>query len=82
MKYQKSKKMRFYFDQEADVLYLSKGKPLKQDSSKEIGEDMVMRFNPNTGEVTGLTILNFTKRTSKKPADYNLPFEVELHPLL
>lgn len=74
--------MRFYFDQEADVLYLSKGKPSKKDSSREIGEDVVMRFNPKTGSVTGLTILNFTKRTSKKAADYNLPFEVELHPTI
>lgn len=82
MKFQKSEKMRFYFDQEADVLYLSKGKPSKDDSSREIGEDIVMRFNPKSKQVTGLTIINFTKRSSKKSTDYNFPFEVELHPLI
>lgn len=82
MKYQKSKKMRFYFDQEADVLYLSKGKPSKADGSSEIGEDVVARYNPSTKEITGLTILNFAKRASKKTIEYNLPFEVELHPLI
>ncbi len=82
MKYKKSKGMRFYYDKEADVVYFSKGKPSKQDSSREIDEDVVMRFRSKTGEVTGLTILNFSKRTSKKPAVYNLPFDVEMRPLI
>lgn len=82
MKYKKSKGMRFYYDQEADVVYFSKGKPSKKDSSREVGEDVVMRFKSETGEITGLTILNFSKRTSKKPAVYNLPFDVEMRPLI
>lgn len=82
MRYQKTKKMRFYYDQEADVVYFSKGKPSKQDSSREIGEDVVMRFNPKTEQITGLTILNFSKRTSRKPVMYNLPLDIEMRPLL
>lgn len=81
MKYQKNKLMRVYFDQEADVFYLSSGNPSKQDSSREVEEDVVMRFNPKTGEVTGLSILNFSKRVSKKPAKYDVPFGVEIYPL-
>ena len=80
MKYKKGKGMRFYYDQEADVVYFSKGKPSKEDSSREVGEDVVMRFNSQTGQITGLTILNFSKRTSKKPAVYNLPFDIEMRP--
>lgn len=82
MKHQKSKQMRFYYDKEADVVYFSKGKPSKKDSSREIGEDVIMRFNSKSGETTGLTILNFSKRTSKKPAVYNLPVDVEMRALI
>lgn len=72
----------YYYDKEADVLYISKGKPSKKDASREIGEDMVVRYAPKTETVTGLTILNFSKRTSEKVSDTELPFEVELHPLV
>lgn len=82
MKHQKSRGMRFYYDKEADVVYMSKGEPSKEDSSRETGEDVIMRFKSETGEITGLTILNFSKRTSKKPAVYHLPFDVEMRPLI
>lgn len=82
MKYRRSKKMQFYYDQEADVLYLSKGKPSKKDMSEEVGEDVVMRFKPKTKEVTGITVINFSKRSNKNSSDVSLPFEVELYPLI
>ena len=52
----------FYYDREADVLYFSKGSPYPEQESQEIGDDLVVRLNPKTHEVEGLTILNFSSR--------------------
>jgi uncharacterized protein YuzE len=55
-------KLSFYYDREADVLYFSKGNPYPEQESQEIGDDMVVRLNPKTREVEGITILNFSRR--------------------
>jgi uncharacterized protein YuzE len=55
-------KLNFYYDREADVLYLSKGNPYSEQDSQEIGDDIVARLNPKTREVEGITILNFSRR--------------------
>jgi uncharacterized protein YuzE len=54
------KEVRFHFDREADVLYLSVGKPQKA-KSIEVGEDFVLRLHPKSGQAIGLTIINFAK---------------------
>ena len=55
-------KLNFYYDREADVLYLSKGNPYPEQDLQEIGDDVVVRLNPKTREVEGITILNFSRR--------------------
>lgn len=55
-------KLSFYYDREADVLYFSKGNPYPGQESQEMGDDMVVRLNPTTREVEGITILNFSRR--------------------
>ncbi len=67
-------KMMFWFDKEGDILDISIGKP-KKAISKEIGDDVLLRIDPNTREVVGFTILNFEKRfkDSKKPEEISLP---------
>ena len=77
-----SKNLNIFYDTEADVLYFSKGTPSREDISDEVGDEVVIRKNPKTKEVTGFTILNFSKRSSKKSSRVYLPFEVELHPLI
>jgi uncharacterized protein YuzE len=47
------------YDEEADVLYISFGKP-KASEVHDTGEDLLIRFDPATGEITGFTILNFS----------------------
>jgi uncharacterized protein YuzE len=54
------KEVQFHYDREADVLYLSVGKPQKA-KTIEVGEDFVLRLNPKSGAVIGLTIINFAK---------------------
>ena len=78
----RGKNLNLFYDSEADVLYFSKGIPSGRDISDEAEDEVVIRKNPRTKEVTGFTILNFSKRTTKKSSRVNLPFEVELHPLI
>ncbi len=78
----KIKNFQLEYDKEGDILYLTRGKLTKEDSSEELGDDVVVWKNKKTKEVNGFTVLNFSKRASKKTPKLNLPFEVELHPLI
>lgn len=75
---QKSKYLNLYYDREADVLYFSKGTPSAKDISDEVNDEVVMRKNPDSGEITGFTILNFSKKSKKPSQSFQLPFEVNL----
>ncbi len=48
------------YDREADVVYISFGKPRKA-VSEEIDPYVVVRRDPKTKEILGITITNFTK---------------------
>ena len=52
-----------FYDKEGDVLYLTIGEP-QEAISKEMDNDVLLRVHPETGEVVGLTILNFVTRFS------------------
>ncbi|MDP3758833.1 MAG: DUF2283 domain-containing protein [Candidatus Daviesbacteria bacterium] len=78
----KTKNFKLEYDKEGDILYLSKGALTKEDTSEELEDDVVIWRNKKTSEVSGFTVLNFSKRTSKKSSNINLPFEVELHPTI
>jgi len=56
-----NKKVYSFFDKEADVLYLSFGEPVYSEVL-ENGSDALIRFNPETNEMTGVTILNFSDK--------------------
>lgn len=81
MKAKTKSDLNYLYDQEADVLYISKGKPSKYDISDEIGDDVVARFDPKTREVRGLTIINFAARTRSKARNIKLPFDIKFTPL-
>lgn len=66
--------LNIYYDKEADVLYVSKGKPSARDETFETKDEVVVRKNPKTGEVKGFTVLHFLKRGSKEPT-ITLPFQ-------
>lgn len=74
---QKSKNLNLYYDTEADVLYFSKGTPSAQDESDETADEVVIRKNPQTKEITGFTILNFSKRSKKTNQNIKLPIKVD-----
>ena len=76
------KNFKLEYDKEGDILYVTKGQLTKEDTSEELGDDVVIWKNKKSHDVSGFTVLNFSKRSSKKTGKINLPFEVELHPLI
>lgn len=55
--------MQLAYDREADVLYLSIGDP-RPAISRELGDDILLRIDPETGAVIGLTVLNLSTRAT------------------
>ena len=53
-----AKGLTVYYDEHADVLYLSHGEP-KAAISDEIDEGILLRRDPRTQAVVGLTIIDF-----------------------
>ena len=66
--------MQLAYDREADVLYLSIGEPHPA-ISREVGDDVLLRIDPQTGAVVGLTVLNLSTRGSAEI----LPIAIDLH---
>lgn len=73
-----SKKLNIFYDSEADVLYFSKGTPSREDISDEAADEVIIRKNPKTKDVTGFTILNFSQKSKKSSKSFKLPIEVDL----
>jgi uncharacterized protein YuzE len=57
-------KIDFDYDKEADVLYISFGKPREAKDSIEVEDGVIYRIADN--EVVGITITDFKARTLKK----------------
>lgn len=55
-------KLVFQYDQVGDILYINKCAPYAEQESEEIGDEMIARLNPVSGEVENLEILFFSKR--------------------
>ena len=54
--------LNWEYDEEADVLYISVGKP-RSAVGVDIGEGVVVRYDKVKKEVVGLTIIGFQART-------------------
>jgi len=62
------------YDREADVLYISFGKPRRAEGL-DIGDGTILRIDPKTEEVVGITILNFKARAEKEVEGGDLGLE-------
>jgi len=58
----KDKALDIEYDEQADVLYISFGKPEPADDSEEVN-DVIYRFREN--ELVGITIPSFMLRTTR-----------------
>ncbi|MGH7812632.1 MAG: DUF2283 domain-containing protein [Candidatus Binataceae bacterium] len=54
------------YDEEADVLYVSVGKP-RAAVTDETGEGLLVRKDPATGEIVGVTVLDYEQRFNRLP---------------
>ena len=57
----KKENLDWDYDEEADVLYISIGKPSKS-LGVDIGEGAIVRYIEDTGEVVGLTLMGMKER--------------------
>jgi len=59
---EKKERIKWDYDAEADVLYISFGNP-KNAEGVDIGEGTIIRIEPDSREIIGVTILNPLHRT-------------------
>ena len=59
---EKKNKIKWDYDAEADVLYISFGNPSNAEGV-DIGEGTIIRINTVSKEITGITLLNPLHRT-------------------
>ena len=73
-----AEKLTFQYDRGTDILYISKREPYAEQTSEELGDEIVARLNPNTGEVESLEVLFFATRLLRKDV-FELPVSAEMH---
>ncbi len=52
--------LRFSYDKQGDILDIAIGRP-KVAVSREVTDDVFVRFDPKSRKIIGFSILNFTK---------------------
>jgi len=55
-------KLTFEYDREGDILYINTRPPYPEQESEEIGDEVIARFNPSTGQIENLEVLFFSTR--------------------
>ena len=55
-------RLTFKYDREADILYVNRKLPYSEQESEELGDDVIVRRNPKSGEVENIEILFFSTR--------------------
>ncbi len=73
-----AEKLTFQYDRDADVLYISTRAPYAEQECEELGDEVVGRLNPSTGEVESVEVLFFSTRLLQKNI-FELPVTAEFH---
>ena len=71
-------KLAFQYDREADILHISSRPPYPAQESEELGDDVIARLNPQTGDVESLEVLFFSSRLLRSDL-FELPVTADLH---
>ena len=69
-----AKGLTVFYDEHADVLYLSHGEP-RPAISDEVSDGILLRRDPRTQAVVGLTIIDFRTSFLKHPKPLPLTFQ-------
>jgi uncharacterized protein YuzE len=70
-------RLTFKYDREADILHINKRAPYPEQESEELGDDVIARLNPETGEVESLEVLFFSTRLLRTDL-FQLPITADL----
>lgn len=68
--------LKFLYDREADILHIDKRPPYAEQESEELGDEIIARLNPGTGEVENLEVLFFSTRLLRREM-FELPLAAE-----
>lgn len=71
------KKLTFQYDREADILYINKLDPYPEQESEELGDEVIVRLNPKTGEIENWEVLFFSTRLFRHDL-FELPISTDL----
>ena len=72
-------KLTFRYDREGDILHIDKRPPYAEQESEELGDEVVARLNPETGEIENLEVLFFFTRLLRSGV-FELPVVAKLRP--
>jgi uncharacterized protein YuzE len=70
-------KLTFKYDRQGDILYINKITPYPEQESEELGDEVIARLNPKTGEIENLEVLFFSTRLLRGDL-FELPITAEL----
>jgi uncharacterized protein YuzE len=70
-------RLSFKYDREGDILYIDKVPPYPEQESEELGDDIIARLNPVSGEIENLEILFFSTRLLRSDL-FELPVTADL----
>ena len=72
-------KLTFKYDREADILYINTRPPYAEQESEELGDEVIARFNPQSGDIENLEVLFFSTRLLRTDI-LELPVTADLRP--
>lgn len=70
-------KLAFKYDRQGDILYINKMPPYAEQESEELGDEVIARLNPKTGEIENLEVLFFSTRLLRSDL-FELPITADL----
>ena len=70
-------RLTFKYDRLADILYIDKVPPYPEQETEELGDDVIARLDPLTGEIENLEELFFSTRLLREDL-FELPVAADL----
>jgi uncharacterized protein YuzE len=71
------KRLIFKYDRAADILYIDKTPPYPEQETEELGDGVIARLNPSTGDIENLEVLFFSTRLLRDDL-FELPVTMDL----
>jgi uncharacterized protein YuzE len=69
--------LTFKYDRDADILYINKRPAYAEQETEELGDEVIARLNPVTGEIENLEVLFFSTRLLRSEL-LDLPVSADL----